>query len=193
MAARFTLTDQIVIHALSGCASANWLHTPALNLAAMSIRTPTRNHQEIPLWRDERVLNAAAQIVSTVVILGLLYWGIANFLEITQQRGMPLTYGFLDDPAGFPITESYIPYDPTMSFGRAFMVGLINTLVVSVVGIILSTPLGLIVALARLSSNWLINKVRWLTLNFIATSRCWCCSSCGISVFLPACRAPKKA
>lgn len=132
----------------------------------MSIRTPTRSHQEIPLWRDERVLNAAAQIVSTVVILGLLYWGIANFLEITQQRGMPLTYGFLDDPAGFPITESYIPYDPTMSFGRAFMVGLINTLVVSVVGIILSTPLGLFVALARLSTNWLVNKIALAYIEF---------------------------
>ncbi|MBN2118194.1 MAG: ABC transporter permease subunit [Anaerolineales bacterium] len=132
----------------------------------MSIRTPTRNHQEIPLWRDERVLNAAAQIVSTVVIVGLLYWGIANFLEITRQRGMPLTYGFLDDPAGFPITESYIPYTPTMSFGRAFTVGLINTLVVSVVGILLSTPLGLFVALARLSTNWLVNKIALAYIEF---------------------------
>jgi general L-amino acid transport system permease protein len=132
----------------------------------MSIPTQTRNNQQIPLWRDERVLNAAAQIVSAVVIIGLLYWGIANFLEISQQRGMPLTYGFLKDPAGFPITESYIPYEPTMSFGRAFTVGLVNTLVVSVVGIILATPLGLFVGLARLSSNWLVNKLALAYIEF---------------------------
>ena len=124
----------------------------------MSIRTQLRNSQQIPFWRDERVLNAAAQIVSAVVIIGLLYLGIANFLEITRQRGMPLTYGFLDDPAGFPITEYYIPYAPTMSFGRAFTVGLVNTLVVSVLGIFWSTLLGLVVGLARLSSNWLVSK-----------------------------------
>ena len=115
----------------------------------MSISTPTRNNQQIPLWRDERFLKAAAQIVSAVVIIGLLYWGIANFLEITRQRGMPLTYGFLDDPAGFPITEYYIPYAPTMSFGRAFIVGLVNTIVVSAVGILWATLLGLFVGLAR--------------------------------------------
>jgi len=132
----------------------------------MSPSTRTRSNQQIPFWRDERILNAAAQTVSAVVILTLLYLGIANFLEISQQRGMPLTYGFLDDPAGFPITESYIPYDPTMSFGRAFMVGLVNTLVVSVVGIILSTPLGLFVGLARLSSNWLVNKIALAYIEF---------------------------
>ncbi|MGB8984682.1 MAG: ABC transporter permease subunit, partial [Anaerolineales bacterium] len=132
----------------------------------MSILTDRRENQKIPFWRDERVLQAAAQIISAVVILGFLYWGIANFLEITRQRGMPLTYGFLNDPAGFPITESYIPYDPTMSFGRAFMVGLINTLLVSVVGIILSTPLGLFVGLARLSTNWLVNKIALAYIEF---------------------------
>jgi general L-amino acid transport system permease protein len=132
----------------------------------MSIRTQARTTREIPLWRDERILHAAAQIISAVVIIGLLYWGIANFFQITRQRGMPLTYGFLKDPAGFPITESYIPYEPTMSFGRAFMVGLINTLVVSVVGILLSTPLGLFVGLARLSSNWLVNKIALAYIEF---------------------------
>ncbi len=132
----------------------------------MSIRTQTPNLQEIPLWRDERILKAAAQVISAVVIIGILYWGIANFLAITQQRGMPLTYGFLKDPAGFPIAESFIPYDPTMSFGRAFMVGLINTLLVSIIGIILSTPLGLFVGLARLSSNWLVNKIALAYIEF---------------------------
>jgi general L-amino acid transport system permease protein len=126
----------------------------------------TRYHLQIPLWRDERVLKAATQIVSAVIIVGLLYWGITNFLEITRQRGMPLTYGFLDDPAGFPITEFYIPYAPTMSFARAFTVGLVNTLVVSVLGILIATLLGFFVGLARLSSNWLISKLALAFIEF---------------------------
>ena len=116
-------------------------------------------HEKTPLWRDERILRVVAQVISAAIILGLLYWALVNFLEITQQRGMPLAYGFLSEPAGFPIAESFIPYDPTMSFGRAFLVGLVNTLVVSAAGIVLSTVVGVIVGLARLSTNWLVSRI----------------------------------
>src|SRR5512136_680837 len=115
--------------------------------------------KKIPIWRDERALKAVAQIISSLLILGLLYWLIDNFLEITQQRGMPLTYSFLKEAAGFPIKESFIPYDSTMSFGRALLVGLINTLVVSAAGIVFATVLGFIIGLMRLSSNWLISHI----------------------------------
>lgn len=128
----------------------------------LGIRTPER----IPLWRDERVLKAAAQVLSAVVLLGVLAWVIVNFLESTRQRGMPLTYGFLREPAGFPIKETYIPYTPTMSFGRAFFAGLVNTLVVSSVGILLATFLGFIVALGRLSSNWLVSRIALAYIEF---------------------------
>ncbi|MBN1451731.1 MAG: ABC transporter permease subunit [Anaerolineales bacterium] len=128
--------------------------------------TTVRAGEKIPLWRDERFLKLAAQVISAAIILGLLYWAIVNFLEITRQRGMPLTYNFLKEPAGFPISESHIPYEPTMSFGRAFMVGLINTLLVSVLGIIFSTVLGLIVGLARLSTNWLVSRIALAFIEF---------------------------
>lgn len=132
----------------------------------MGIVTRTSASQKIPLWRDERVLKFIAQVVSAALVIGIIYWGIANFLEITRQRGMPLTYRFLEEPAGFPITESFIPYDPTMSFGRAFMVGLVNTLVVSAAGIVLTTLLGLLVALMRLSSNWLVSRIALAFIEF---------------------------
>lgn len=122
--------------------------------------------KKIPYWRDERVLRAAAQVISAIIIIGLLYWALVNFFEITQQRGMPLTYRFLQEPAGFPITETYIPYTPTMSFGRAFLAGLVNTLVVSVSGIILATLLGFIVGVARLSSNWLLSRIALAFIEF---------------------------
>jgi len=122
--------------------------------------------KKIPLWRDERVLKAVAQIISSLIVIGLLYWAIDNFIEITQQRGMPLTYGFLKEAAGFPIKESFIPYDSTMSFGRAVLVGLINTLVVSAGGILFATLLGLVIGLMRLSSNWLISRVALAYIEF---------------------------
>src|SRR4030043_1260773 len=100
---------------------------------------------KIPIWRDERVLKAAAQILSSILVFAFIFWAINNFIEITQQRGMPLTYGFLNEAAGFPIAESFIPYDSTMSFGRAVLVGLVNTLVVSAVGIVLATVIGFFV------------------------------------------------
>ena len=122
--------------------------------------------KKIPIWRDERVLKAVAQIISSLVILGLLYWVIHNFIAITQQRGMPLTYGFLKEAAGFPIKESFIPYDSTMSFGRAVLVGLINTLVVSAAGILFATVLGFIFGLMRLSTNWLISHIALAYIEF---------------------------
>ncbi|PWB49826.1 MAG: polar amino acid ABC transporter permease [Anaerolineales bacterium] len=120
----------------------------------------------IPLWRDERVLKILAQVVSSILVLGILYWLINNFMVITRQRGMPLTYGFLDEAAGFPIKEAFIPYAPTMTFGRAVLVGLVNTLVVSALGIVFATVLGFIVGLMRLSSNWLISRIALAYIEF---------------------------
>ncbi len=105
------------------------------------------------------MLKVAAQVVSSLIVFGFLYWLIGNFLEITRQRGMALNYGFLKEAAGFPIKESFIPYDSTMSFGRAVLVGLINTLVVSAAGIVFATVLGFIIGLMRLSSNWVISHI----------------------------------
>jgi len=146
------------------------MHTQNLTYARHLMVTPEiySNPNKVPFWRDERVLKTVAQVVSSIIILGFTYWVISNFLEITRQRGMPLTYTFLDEAAGFPISESWIPYDATMSFGRAVLVGLINTLVVSAVGIVLATIIGFIVGLARLSSNWLISR---LALSYIEFHR----------------------
>ena len=122
--------------------------------------------KKVPLWRDERVLKVVAQVVSSLIVLGFLYWAIDNFITITQQRGMPLTYGFLDEAAGFPIKESFIAYDSTMSFGRAVLVGLINTLVVSAGGILFATLVGFIIGLMRLSTNWLISHIALVYIEF---------------------------
>lgn len=117
-------------------------------------------YQGVPLWRDDRVLKGVAQVISAIIVLGFLYFFISNVIEAANLRGLSLGFRFLQDSAGFPIGESiFIEYEPSMSFLQAFAVGLLNTLKVSLIGIVLATILGTIVGVARLSSNWLIRNL----------------------------------
>lgn len=117
-------------------------------------------YQGVPLWRDDRVLKGVAQVVSAILVIGFLYFFISNVLAAANARGLSLGFDFLQESAGFPIGESiFIEYEPSMSFLQAFAVGLLNTLKVSLVGIVLATILGIIVGVARLSSNWLIRNM----------------------------------
>jgi general L-amino acid transport system permease protein len=116
-------------------------------------------HAAVPPWRDVRVLRIAVQVVVVAVVLavGLVLW---NNLTMSMGRSR-LTFGlgFLDTTAGFEIAESPIEFRATDTYGRAFAVGLINTLIISVAGIVLATILGVIVGVARLSGNWLVNHL----------------------------------
>ncbi len=123
-------------------------------------------HSQIPLWRDERVLRIFAQIVSAIVVIGLLFLAVINFLNAAEQRGLSLDFGFLGEAAGFPIGESDIPYDPSRSFLYAFLVGVLNTLKVSIVGVFFATILGTFVGIARLSGNWLVSRMALVFIEF---------------------------
>lgn len=131
-----------------------------------STKSIDQQNTSIPFYRDERVLRIIAQVVSTVIVVGLLVLAVINFLEAAEARNMTLTFGFLNEAAGFPISNPPIEYDPSMTFGRAFFVGLVNTLIVSATGIVAATILGTLVALARLSSNWLLSRVALAFIEF---------------------------
>ncbi len=83
-------------------------------------------------------------------------------LASLQRQGLVLGLGFLNSGAGFDIGESLIAYSSSDTFLRALLVGLLNTLQVSVLGIVLATVLGVIVGVARLSTNWLVSRLAWL-------------------------------
>jgi general L-amino acid transport system permease protein len=110
-------------------------------------------------WRDTHFLQVLAQVAFVLLVAlgaGLLY---ANLSANLARQGLTAGYGFLTNPASFDIGESYIAYNASNSYGRAILVGLINTLVVSALGIVLTTVVGIIAGVARLSSNWLISKL----------------------------------
>jgi general L-amino acid transport system permease protein len=113
----------------------------------------------VPLWRDVEVLQWAAQIISAVVVIAFLIFFVSNVLRAAEIRGLSLGYDFVNLTAGFDLPEMMIEYTPADSFGRAFVVGLLNTIKVALVGIVLATILGTLVALARLSSNWLVSRI----------------------------------
>lgn len=113
----------------------------------------------VPLWRDVVVLRWAAQLASAVLVVGLLLLLGSNILRAANARGLGLGYGFIGQAAGFPLPESVLPYDPSKSFGLAFLIGLLHTLRVASVGIVLTTVVGVVVALARVSPNWLVSKI----------------------------------
>ncbi len=121
----------------------------------------------VPLWRDAVVLQWIAQILSAIIIIGFMAFFVRNVLQAAEARGLSWGYGFLDEAAGFPISESLIPYDASYPFARAFIVGLLNTLKVSLVGVVLATLLGILAAVSRLSTNWLVNKLATVYIEII--------------------------
>ena len=101
-------------------------------------------------------------VFQAVAILGLIYFFysiVNNALTNLDARGIATGFDFLSQEAGFGISLSLIEYDETFSYGRTFLVGLLNTALVSVLGIILASVLGFIMGIARLSSNWLISRL----------------------------------
>ena len=98
--------------------------------------------------------------VTLAVLLVCLFWFIfQNTLTAIRSRGISTGFSFFSQPAGFSIAQSLIEYNPALSYGRAFLVGLLNTILVAAIGILLATILGFVVGIARLSKNFLIAKL----------------------------------
>jgi general L-amino acid transport system permease protein len=121
----------------------------------------------IPFWRDERILNIlgqAAFIIGLVVIGSFIF---QNMRAGLAKQGITLSYNFLQGISGFDIAETLFTYSRTSSYWQAFQVGLLNTLSVSIVGVIASTIFGVILGVARLSTNFLINRLAAFYLELI--------------------------
>ncbi|MEZ8194808.1 amino acid ABC transporter permease [Vibrio cortegadensis] len=98
------------------------------------------------------------QILAVAALLFFVYTIVNNALTNLDARGIATGFGFLSEEAGFGIGLTLVEYDETFSYGRTFVVGLLNTALVSVLGIILATAIGFTVGIARLSNNWLVSR-----------------------------------
>ena len=99
------------------------------------------------------------QILLLSLVVFVCYYLFSNLQANLSNRGISTGFSFLDEPAGFPILIHLISYTNSGTYGRAFLVALINTFVMSFLGIIFATIIGVIMALARLSKNWLVARL----------------------------------
>ncbi|HJW91231.1 MAG TPA: ABC transporter permease subunit [Anaerolineales bacterium] len=109
-----------------------------------------------PLWRDERFLRILGQVVFLVLLFAGLSYLTRNMLANMRQQGLGLGFSFVRLTAGFDIGEHMIPYDRSHTYLQAFLVGLLNTALVSSLGIFFATILGIAFGIARISTNFIV-------------------------------------
>ena len=102
--------------------------------------------------------NLIPQVITVLFIILTISYFTFNAQVNMGNRGISFGFGFLSQEASFDIGFSLIDYDGSSSYARAFLVGLLNTLLVSGIGIFFATLIGVTVGIARLSSNYLISK-----------------------------------
>ena len=113
---------------------------------------PTATRSRPPLWRDVRVLRVAFQVAVLAAVVGL----VAYLYDNLRANDVELDFGFLDQQSGFPI--AYTDHGPSDTVLEAILTGLRNTLIVAVVGIILTLIFGTLLGVARLSDNWIVRR-----------------------------------
>ena len=110
-------------------------------------------------WNDRRVRAILYQVIFLAALAFGVWLLVDNTIVNLRERGLRSGFDFLRSRSGIPISESIIDWDPDDTFGRAYFVGILNTLRVGAIGIVLATILGTVVGIARLSSNWLVSKL----------------------------------
>ncbi len=130
-----------------------------------------------PIWRDARKLSIVAQVAFVVAVVVVFWTANAALQRSFIRQNIRLDWGFFRQPAGFEITAltwtidlkslRIKQFEPTDSYAEAMIAGLFNTIKVAALGITLATALGLIVGIARLSTNWLVNRLALAYVEFL--------------------------
>ena len=162
----------------------------------MNTPASTENHPNIllRLWRDKDTRSIFIQIITMVIVftfLGLIIHNVVINLEIA---GKDFSFGFLNYPAGYDITfQPFISYSPTDTHLRAAAVGISNTLLVAVSGVIIASILGFTMGVLRLSNNWLVSRLVYVFLEFTRNVPVLLHILFIYSIFLYVLPVPKKA
>lgn len=124
-----------------------------------SDRGPARDASMASFLYRPEVRQAIYQIVLVVGLVALFYFLISNTAANLRKQNIASGFGFINRTAGFDVSQHLIDFDASMTYGRAFLVGLLNTLLVAGLGIALATVLGFVIGISRLSTNWLVARL----------------------------------
>jgi general L-amino acid transport system permease protein len=122
----------------------------------MTTLPPTMQPPPRKLITRKRLVAAGVQLALFAGLVWLLHAIAQNVIANLQARHIASGFGFMEQPAGFAISQTLIAYSEASSYGRASLVGLLNTLLVAAISVVLATALGLFIGVARLSRNWLV-------------------------------------
>jgi general L-amino acid transport system permease protein len=115
--------------------------------------------EKVPFLQDPKKRSILFQVCTIAVVAMLGYYLMSNTMANLERQAIATGFGFLEKEASFEIGESVIPYSAADTYARALVVGVLNTLKVSFIGIVLTVILGTLIGVARLSTNWLVAKL----------------------------------
>ncbi len=110
-------------------------------------------------WADERVRGVIFQIAMVLGLVAVAVFIVLNTIANYKEAGLSFGYGFLFDTANFDINQRLAEYASTSTYGRAFVVGALNTILVAVMGVAAATLIGFVTGVLRLSNNFLVSRI----------------------------------
>ena len=125
-----------------------------------SISEPARQPFHLSqLIYDTRYRSITIQVIALICFVVLFWWLGRNAVQNLERLGKDIDFGFMWSRANYDINQTLIPYDSSMTHGRAALVGILNTLLVAFLGCVTATIIGVIVGVLRLSRNWVISRL----------------------------------
>lgn len=124
-----------------------------------SLGGPASRFNPATLIYDPKVRAIVFQAALIVGVVVFAWWIIGNTVENLRRANIASGFGFLSARAGFDVSQSLVSYSSESTYGRAFLVGLLNTLLVAALGIVLASIIGFLLGIARLSKNWIIGRL----------------------------------
>jgi general L-amino acid transport system permease protein len=121
--------------------------------------SPAVSESKLRLLYDSRVRGWIAQFLVLLVLFSVIGYALFNISTNLHKAGITTGFGFLNEPAGFDISQTLIDYSSQSTYADALLVGILNTLLVSVLGIFFSTFFGFFLGVIRLSPNWLVSRM----------------------------------
>ena len=115
--------------------------------------------EKVPFFNDPAKRSILFQICVMLILVFLGYYLISNTIANLERQAIATGLGFLEKESSFEIGESLISYSAADTYARALIVGVLNTLIVSFIGVVLTIILGTFIGVARLSTNWLLSRI----------------------------------